>query len=105
MRAKAHYIIASYLSQLPQDKNMFTINQIRTAYIQECFNAQRELTSIEFVQALASKNIQVSLMTAMLVSGSFDGLQAVQEETVETEELALVWYLGSRDHRMDDWLT
>lgn len=62
---------------------LFTTAQFRAAYLEECFAAQKELSAIEFAQALAQKNIPVSLMTAMMVAGDYEALNEVPTEKKE----------------------
>lgn len=86
---------------------MFTSQAFRTAYLTECFNAQRELTSTEFISVLASQGIFITPMTAMFVSGNYDALEAAAQLQVEEEvqELATVWSLGGREQSPQCCLT
>ena len=69
---------------------MFTSQQFRAAYLSECFSAERELTSTEFMTVLASKGIYITPMTAIFVSGNYDALEAAAQLQVEEEAQELV---------------
>lgn len=65
---------------------MFNNQALRTEYISLCFQNERKLNHIEFLQALAAKNVFISEMTAMLVADV-----VTTTETAEVQELATVW--------------
>ena len=77
---------------------LFTSTQFNALYLELSFEAQKRLSTVEFIQAAAQRNILVSFPTAMFIANDLEAINEVQA-TVEEQELVTAWYLRAVEIR------
>ena len=64
---------------------LFTSTQFNALYLELSFEAQKRLSTVEFINAAAQRNILVSFTTAMFIANDFDMINEVKATVGEQE--------------------